>query len=233
MVGDFVRHRTSGLAEITAIDDTEEYPIALRYKSRELDGATGGAKREDLTFVSRPEQRTEPAWRSPGVPAPTDSDRRRAKAWWHEYYKADGEDFSEGFSVDMADDQDVEDLATLIAAVRIDVHPAEPPRVTTRDVVMFEAGLAEARAQLEPRRASASTETPEERDQRLWEAGYETAKTERATAIRAACNLIQYLETTGKDQGLSPSHDRHVSTLRGALNLLPAGSNGAAEGEGR
>lgn len=55
-VGDFVRHRTSGLAEIIAIDDAEEYPIALRYKVGHLDGATGGSRREELTFVSRPKQ---------------------------------------------------------------------------------------------------------------------------------------------------------------------------------
>lgn len=43
-------------------------------------------------------------------------------------------------------------------------------------------------------------------------------------AIDAARGLLRYLECTGKDQGLSPSHDRHVRTLRGGLNALEQGT---------
>ncbi len=52
-VGDVVRS-SSGLAEIRFIDESEEYPVSLRYTEGRNNGATGGAKREELTFVSRP-----------------------------------------------------------------------------------------------------------------------------------------------------------------------------------
>lgn len=53
-----------------------------------------------------------------------------------------------------------------------------------------------------------------------------------AIVVSAARDLIGYLGTTGKDRDLTPSHDRYVRTLRGALNVLESRRERGPNGDG-